>query len=180
MTIVVADTSSLVSLGTIIDHPYSPLDHLLNTHDVIIPEQVVDELRETASYTNISGKAAQAVLNRLFEFDVQTTELEENFPLDAGENAAVTLANDLDATQLLCDEFNQLALIHASLPDVRLMTTPILLTTFVHNGTLSGEDAKDFLDEMSDARSWKNNTYAAQAKITLQQVCDTHSDIDDE
>lgn len=179
MTVVVADTSSLVSLGIIVEHPYNPLDHLLDTHDVIIPEQVVDELQETASYTDVSGKAAQAVLNRLFEFDVQTTELDENFPLDAGENAAVTLANDLDATQLLCDEFNRLALIHASLPDVRLMTTPILLTTFVHNDILSAEDAKDFLKEMSDARSWKNNTYAAQAKVTLQQVCATRSDVGD-
>jgi predicted nucleic acid-binding protein len=176
MTIVVADMSALVSLGTIVNHAHSPLDYLLDTHDVIIPEQVVDELRETASYTDISGEAAQAVLDRLFEFDVQTTELDENFPLDKGENAAVTLANDLDATQLLCDEFNRLALIHASLADVRLMTTPLLLTSLVHNDIISVEEGEDFLEEMGDARSWKNNTYVAQAKITLQQVCATRSD----
>ena len=180
MTIVVADTSALVSLGTIVGHAYSPLDHLLDTHDVIIPEQVVDELRETASYTDVSGESAQAVLNRLFQFGVQTTDLDEDFPLDDGENAAVSLANNLNATQLLCDEFNRLALIHASLVDVRLMTTPILLTTFIQNDMFSSEDTEDFLTEMSDARSWKNNTYVAQAKVTLQQVCTTRSDVDSE
>jgi predicted nucleic acid-binding protein len=171
MSIIVADTSALVSLGIIVDHTYNPLNHLLDTHDVIVPEQVIDELRETASYTDVSGKAAQAVLNRHSQIDVQPTDLDEDFPLDDGENAAVTLANELDATQLLCDEFNRLALIHASLADIRLMTTPILLTTFVHNDILSPENAEDFLNEMSDARSWKNNTYVAQAKVTLQQVC---------
>lgn len=179
MTITIADTSALVSLGTIVNDEYDPLDRLLDTHDVIIPEQVVDELRETASYTDVSGEAAQAVLNCLPHLRVQATDLAEDFPLDEGENAAVTLANDLDAMELLCDEFNRLALVHASLADTHLVTTPILLTAFVRNGTLSGEDAKDFLEEMSDARSWKDNTYAAQAKVTLQQVCDTRSDIGD-
>lgn len=79
------------------------------------------------------------MLDRRSEFD-GTTDLDEEFPLDDGENAAVTLTNDISATRLLCDEFNRLALIHASF-NAYLMITPVLLSTFVHNGILPAEAA---------------------------------------
>lgn len=169
MALVVADTSALVSLGTVITDPKSPLVVLLNEHQVAIPEQVVSELQETASFEDPSGDAAQAVLDRSSDFDVHATDLDEDFPLDDGENAAVTIANDLHATQLLCDEFNHLALIHASLADSRLVTTPTLLTAFVRNEHLSAQEAEDLLIAMSDARSWATNSYVEQAKATLQR-----------
>ena len=169
MVLIVADTSSLISLGTIVTDPKNPLDILLHEHQVSIPKQVVSELEATASFEDSAADAAQAVLNRSSEFDIRPTELDEDFPLDDGENAAVTLANDLDATQLLCDEFNHLALIHASLADSRLVTTPTLLTAFVRNEHLSAEEAEGLLSDMSDARSWTRNSYVAQAKSTLQR-----------
>lgn len=170
MALVVADTSALVSLGTVADHEHSPLDIVIETHDTVIPEQVVSELRETASYEDRSGAAAAAVIDRLPAVTVRATSLDEAFPLDDGEHAAVTLANELDASQLLCDEFNQLALIHASLADTRLVTTPTLLIAFVRNGTLSVAAAEDLLDRIRDARSWGANTYVAQAAMTLRQA----------
>ena len=39
--------------------------------------------------------------------------LDAEFPLDDGENAALTPANRLDVPRFLCDEFSQLGLIHA-------------------------------------------------------------------
>ena len=102
-------------------------------------------------------------------FEVHLVELDETFPLDDGENAAVTLANEVNAVQLLCDEFNRLALIHASLVDTRLVTTPILLTALVGNDVLSPDSAEELLRVMSDARSWSTNSYVARAKATLQQ-----------
>lgn len=172
MVRIVADTSALVSLGTVADSTPNPLDLLLDSHDVILPEQVVDELTETASYDDASGEAAQAVLDRRAAFDVRSVELDETFPLDDGENAAVTLANEVDAVQLLCDEFNRLALIHASLADTRLVTTPIVLTALVRNGVLSPDAAEQLLEKMSEARSWSANSYIARAKSTLQQQRD--------
>nr|WP_245634187.1 hypothetical protein [Halalkalicoccus paucihalophilus] len=161
--------SVLVSLGTVANTTPNPLDLLLDSHDVILPEQVIDELTETASYNDASGEAAQAVLDRQAAFDVRSVELDETFPLDDGENAAVTLANTIDGVQLLCDEFNRLALVHASLIDTRLVTTPIVLTALVRNDVLAADTAEAFLDEMSDAKSWSANTYVARAKATLQQ-----------
>jgi predicted nucleic acid-binding protein len=169
MVLIVADTSALVSLGTVADSSPNPLDFLLDSHTVVVPEQVVDELTETASYDDASGEGAQAVLDRRSAFEVRSVELDETFPLDDGENAAVTLANGVDAVQLLCDEFNRLALVHASLAETRLVTTPILLTALVRNDALSPDTAEVILAEMSDARSWSSNSYVERANATLRQ-----------
>lgn len=178
MALIVADTSALVSLGTVATHEKAPLSIILDEHLVVIPEHVVAELQETATYEDRSGTAAQAVLDHLSEFSVRAAELDEDFPLDDGENAAVSLANDLDATQLLCDEFNSLALVHASLADTRLVTTPTLLTALVRTEHLAPVDAEDLLSKMSDARSWETNTYVAQAKTTLRREKQQPSDTD--
>lgn len=55
MVLVVADTSALVSLGTAADHEPSPLDILLASHDVVLPEQVVSELRPSTYSDGIRG-----------------------------------------------------------------------------------------------------------------------------
>ena len=172
MVLLVADTSALVSLGTVAGASPNPLDLLLESHTVVVPEQVVDELTETASYDDVSGEAAQAVLDRRAAFETRSIELDETFPLDAGENAAVTLANNIDAVQLLCDEFNRLALAHASLAETRLVTTPILLTALVRNDAVLPDAAEEFLAEMSDARSWSSNSYVERAQSTLRQQRD--------
>jgi predicted nucleic acid-binding protein len=169
MARIVADTSALVSLGIVADATTNPLDTLLESHELVLPEQVLEELAETASYDDASGEAAQAVLGRKNAFEARLVEPDETFPLDDGENAAVTLANEVSAVQLLCDEFNRLALIHASLADTRLVTTPILLTALVRNDVLSPGSAEQFLEKMTDARSWSANSYVARAKATLQR-----------
>ncbi|SEH39165.1 hypothetical protein SAMN05192561_101468 [Halopenitus malekzadehii] len=178
MVLLVADTSALVTLGTVATHERNPLDIILDAHRVIVPDRVLAELEETASYDDQSGTAARAVLDRRTTFRVRTAALDADFPLDDGENAAVSLANDLGATQFLCDEFNRLALIHASLADTRLVTTPTLVTILVRNEFLSSNDAQALVSEMSDARSWDTNTYVAQATRTLRQASDDASDDD--
>lgn len=169
MVLVVADTSALVSIGAVASVDRSPLPVLLDEHRLHLPERVVSELRETASYDDASADAAQAVLARRPDIDVHADELDEEFPLDDGENAAVTLANDLGATQFLCDEFNQLALVHASLADARLVTTPTFLIALVRNGCFDGDQARSLLSTMSEARSWEANSYVERAKRTLER-----------
>lgn len=164
---VVADTSALVSLGTVSDAEPSPLDILLAQDTVLLPEQVRTELEETASYDDSSGRAATAVLDRREAFDVRSTDIEDSFPLDDGENAAVALANEVDASQLLCDEFNRLALVHASLTSTRLVTTPTLLAGFVSGGALSEESARELLATIGEDRSWSGNSYVERAKESI-------------
>jgi len=92
---VVADTSALVSLGVVADRSPNPLDCVLAAHDLFVPARVLEELEETADYDDASGRAAAMVLSRRDQFAVRDVELDESFPLDDGENAAVRLANDL-------------------------------------------------------------------------------------
>lgn len=167
MTILVADTSALVSLGIVSDSTPSPLSLCLDDYDVRVPDHVVEELQEVASYDDNHGRAANAVLDGSTHYTVQSVELDAEFPLDDGENAAVTLANEVDAELVLCDEFTRLGLIHASLADTRLMTTPTLLSVFVRVGTLTSEDARALLDEISTSRSWEANSYVERARSLL-------------
>lgn len=167
MTVLVADTSGLVSLGTAIDHTPNPLDCCLDTYDVHIPRTVVEELREIASYDDAHGDAATAALDRTERMSIESVALDADFPLDDGENAAVTLANETDAALFLCDEFNSLGLIHASLADSRLVTTPTLLSIFVRNNRLSSTAALAILDSISEVRSWDENSYVQRARTLL-------------
>lgn len=169
MAVLVADTSALVSLGIISTGGIEPLALCLDTYEVLVPEVVIDELEDVASYDDTHGHGAQAVLDHVAKFTVRSVSLDAGFPLDDGENAAVTLANEVDAAMLLCDEFNQLGLIHASLANTRLVTTPTLLSVFVRNGLLDSEVARSSLDVISEARSWDTNQYVERARSLLEE-----------
>lgn len=167
MATLIADASALVSLGIVATDDPDPLAICLSKYEVILPTAVIDELREIASYDDAHGRAATTVLDQTEAFEVRSVTLDAEFPLDDGENAAVTLANDWDAALLLCDEFNQLGLIHASLADTRLVTTPTLLSTFVRTDQLSVSEAQLLLDKISQARSWDANSYVQRARSLL-------------
>lgn len=167
MTVLVADASALVSLGVVADRDRSPLAACLSRYAVIGPNAVVAELREVASYDDRHGRAATAVLDRADAFETASATLDAEFPLDDGENAAVALANKRDAELLLCDEFTHLGLIHASLANTRLVTTPTLLSVLVRADYLSGAEARALLDEIGDVRSWATNSYVQRARSLL-------------
>lgn len=169
MATLVPDTSALVSLGitTEGDGDADPLALCLDRYEVVVPTAVAAELREIASYDDVHARAATTVLDRTGELQTRSVDLDADFPLDDGENAATTLANDLDAALLLCDEFNQLGLIHASLADTRLLTTPTLLSILVRAETLSAADARLHLDEISAVRSRDSNSYVQRARSLL-------------
>ena len=170
MSILVADSSALVSLGIVADCDPDPLSICLERYEVVVPTVVIDELREIAPYDDHHGRGATTVLERTNSFEKRSVTLDAEFPLDDGENAAVSLANNLDAALLLCDEFNQLGLIHASLADTRLVTTPTLLSVLVRTEQLSAGDARILLEEISDARSWNANSYVQRARSLFQKT----------
>jgi len=166
----VADTSALVSLGIVTDMDPNPLSLCLDKYDVFIPDEVIKELQEIASYEDEHGRAATAILDRTAELTVQSVDLDAEFPLDDGENAAVTLANEIDAALFLCDEFNRLGLIHASLSNTRLVTTPTLLSVFVRTDQLTPDKARTLLNDISTARSWDANSYVQRARSLFEEA----------
>lgn len=167
MSILVPDTSALVSLGVVADGPPDPLSMCLDRYEVIVPTIVVDELQEIAAYEDAHGHAADRVDDRIDSVTTRSVSLDETFPLDAGENAAVTLANETDADMLLCDEFTRIGILHASLADTRLITTPTLLSVLVRTDSMSPEDARTLLAEISDTRDWDGNSYVQRARSLL-------------
>jgi hypothetical protein len=167
MSRLVADASALVSLGTVAGNEPDPLSICLADYDAVVPTAVIQELQETASYEDAHGRAATAVLEQTETLETRSVSLDSGFPL--GENAAVTLPNDIDAALLLCDEFTHLGLIHPSLADTRLVTTPTLLSVFVRTERLSVEKARTPLDEISERRSWTANSYVQRARSVLEK-----------
>jgi len=177
MSVLVADTSGLVSLGVgsargreeaTVPPERDLLALCLAEYNVYAPEIVVDELRSVASHDDVHGRGAETVLDRSDELTVRKASLDADFPLDDGENAAVALANEVDAALFLCDEFNRLGLIHASLADTRLVTTPTLLSVFVRRTCFTDERALDALGRIGAARSWDGNSYVERARSLLE------------
>lgn len=167
MATLVADTSGLVSLGIAADESPDPLVVCLDAYDVLAPTTVVEELQEVASYDDQHGRAAAHVFDHRSRVTVASVTFDATFPLDDGENAAVTLANEHDADLLLCDEFTRLGLVHASLADTRLVTTPTLLSVFVRTERLSVAEARACLEAISTGRSWATNSYVQRARALL-------------
>ncbi|AWB26690.1 hypothetical protein [Halococcoides cellulosivorans] len=167
MTDLVADTSALVSLGVTADSDPDVLSVVLDRYDLVVPETVVDELRDVAAYEDAHASGAQAVLDRS-AYRVASVSLDPEFPLDAGENAAVTLASERGAALMLCDEFSQIGLIHASLAETRLVTTPTLLAALVEDGRLTGDEAERALDRIASVRDWAANAYVQRARTLFE------------
>lgn len=168
MGTLVADASGLVSLGIVADSDPDPLSIYLDHYQTVVPDTVVEELREIAEHDDAHGQAASAVLDRADAFETEAVDLDEQFPLDDGENAAVTLANEIDAELFHCDEFNHLGLIHASLANTRVVTTPTLLSVCVRKKAFSSASARDLLEDISDARTWETNSYVQRARSLLE------------
>ncbi|MFQ3475091.1 hypothetical protein HKK80_02365 [Halonotius sp. F2-221B] len=165
----VADTSGLVSIASTPKARQELLPLLLDSYEVTVPQQVIDELETTAQYDDDHATAASAVLDNKPRLAVATVELDSTFPLDDGENAVVQLANSLDAPFCYCDEYNRLSLIHASLSATRLVTTPRLLKAFVSAGLISNDTAMELLAGIEDVRSWNGNAYVQQATRLFEE-----------
>ena len=159
----VADTSGLVSIASTAKARQQLLPMLLDSYEVTVPRQVIDELEAVGGYDDSHATAASAVLDSEPRLTIGTVDLDSTFPLDDGENAVVQLANSLDAPFCYCDEYNRLSLIHASLSTTRLVTTPRLLKAFVDGGLISDDTAMELLEGIADARSWSGNAYVQQA-----------------
>ncbi|WP_135827823.1 hypothetical protein [Halorussus halobius] len=162
---VVADTSALVSLGCSTDPPV--VDTLRSEYELCVPEVVVAELEEVAAYDDEHARAARRVLERKHEMETARVSLDSEFPLDDGENAAVTLANERGAGMFLCDEFDKIGLIHASLDDVQLVTTPKFLLVLEAKDLLAPSEVTSLLDEIGDVRSRDGNGYVERLRDRL-------------
>lgn len=174
METVVADTSALVSLAVpgadstydVTSNP-DPLQFVLTSCSVYVPEEVVAELREMAQYADLHATAAGNVLaaSRFYEVAEtyrrpDTPDSRPTFGLGEGETDGIVLANATNADAFLTDEFSRdFALIHAALDDSRLVPTPRLICEYATAGHLAVEDARRLVEHIGNRRSWTNSRY---------------------
>jgi predicted ribonuclease YlaK len=172
MTLLVADTSSLVSVGCAEQYDPSALTLLFDGFDVTVPRTVVDEIETLASYEHDHRQAAQAAETALDTAQiVSQLDISDSVPpLDPGERTAIALANEKHPKYLLCDEFTNLTLIASALNDTELLTTPALITAFVDTDILTKTDAQAQLSDIAAMRSWEGNAYYQRARRALDQL----------
>lgn len=183
METAVADTSALVSLGVpSADATYDtaenpdPLQHLLTSCSVTVPETVIAELRAIAQYADMHAAAAANVLSaREFYTIIDPYELENapakrpTFGLDEGETDGIVLANIRSADVFLTDEFGStdFALIHAALEESRLIPSPRLIRDDAIAGHCSAAEASATIRRIGRHRSWENSPYVERLLATL-------------
>ncbi|XGI84754.1 hypothetical protein ACEU6E_10590 (plasmid) [Halorutilales archaeon Cl-col2-1] len=182
---VVADTSSLVSLGVPrADSEYDtqenpdPLQYLLTSCEVFVPPEVVTELREITQYQDIHGAAANNVLAASdfytvkdpYAYEESDVSSRPTFGLDDGETDGIVLANTLDVDGFLTDEFGgtNFALIHATLRESRIIPTPRLILDYARNGYMTHDEAQSLIATISPHRSWGNSPYVSQILDLLE------------
>jgi predicted nucleic acid-binding protein len=183
METVVADTSALVSLAIPgADSTYDalsnpdPLQHVLTSCTVSVPDAVVAERREMAQYADIHATATSNVLaaNRYYAVEdtyrrPDTPDSRPTFGLDDGETDGIVLANALDVDAFLTDEFGSgdFALIHAALDGPRIVPTPRLICDYARAGHVAVENARTLVEHIGDRRSWSHSPYV---QLLLQDL----------
>ncbi|WP_311172988.1 hypothetical protein [Halobellus ordinarius] len=146
---IVADTSSLISLASI-----DLLDMLLTEFDVRSTALVIAELEETSEYEDQHGAAAQIVPDNRDRLTVH--DLERAFTssrVDEGEGSCALLTKDIDADFLLTDDLRALPELQ-TVADAKVAISPIVLKALVQRDVLAGEEARGKLDALAEIRDW--------------------------
>jgi len=146
---IVADTSSLISLASI-----DLLDTLLSEFGIHTTTLVVEELEDTAEYEDRHSRAAGVVLNDLDR--ISTHRVTEEFTssrIDRGEGSCALLTEELDAAFLLTDDLRALPELQMA-ADAEVAISPIVLKALVKRGVLEREVALEKLDELAEQRDW--------------------------
>ncbi|WP_435185104.1 hypothetical protein [Halobellus sp. EA9] len=146
---IAADTSSLISLASI-----DLLDTLLTEFDVHTTELVIEELEETSEYDDRHGDAAQIVLDNRDQITVQDIQGEfTSSRVDEGEGSCALLTKEKDANFLITDDLRALPELQ-TVADAKVAISPIVLKALVQRDVLTGEEAREKLDELAENRDW--------------------------
>lgn len=183
METAVADTSALVSLAVPsadatydLDENPDPLQYLLTSSSVSVPEAVIAELEDIAQYADIHAAAAANVLAAGAWYTVDdpygrdgAPDERPTFGLDDGETDGIVLANSLAVDAFLTDEFGStdFALIHAALEGPRLVQSPRLIRDYSARGYLSTPEVKGLIERIGRHRSWAGNPYVERLVASL-------------
>lgn len=175
--VVVADTNVLVNLATpVVDQRdvapsgEDPLKAVLSTYDVHVPSAVLGELTEIATGDDLLATAADTVLSAAHWITGHDVEDHVGEPLrhglDEGETHCIALANEIDATMFVTDEFNSFKyqLISLAIDDRNILfTTPQLVCVLAKHGVLDTRYVDHSLSYYVETKHW-DQSYVSQLR----------------
>ena len=164
----VVDTNVLLNLATpVVDRRPAaptgadPLKAVLVSYDVHIPASVVGELSMATGSGDLLSVAADLVLHASHHLTTHDVDARIDDPLDygldLGESDGIWLANDLDASLFVTDEFNSTNYLFVSLAlDDRntLFTTPHVLCELASHEILPPEYVDAAFSYYADSKHW--------------------------
>jgi predicted nucleic acid-binding protein len=161
---IVADTSSLISLATA-----DSLDFFLSEFDVHTTKTVLEELEDTSQYSDPHGEAATTVLQHRDKLDIHEVEDQQfqSSRIDRGEASCVTLTRELDADFLITDDLRALPELQP-LVNTRVAISPIVFKALVQRNVIEQEDALNRLEELAETRDWLGTPIYRRAQQLFQ------------
>jgi len=147
---IVADMSALVSLATA-----DTLRVVFDEFDVQTTETVIQEVERTAKYDDVSGDAAESVLDRGGRLAVHAVE-NPNFDssrIDDGEASCAALVRENGAEFLLTDDLRALPELEAATPS-QVAISPIVLKALVKRGVYTDDRAREKVEQIAADRDW--------------------------
>jgi predicted nucleic acid-binding protein len=161
---IVADTSSLISLTTA-----DSLDFFVLEFTVHTTETVLEELEDTSQYQDPHGEAAQTVLQHRENLNIHEVEDQEfqSSRIDTGEASCILLTRELNADFLITDDLRALPELQ-TIVNTRVAISPIVLKALVQRDVLEWKEALARLDELAESRDWLGAPIYRRAKQLFQ------------
>ena len=146
---IVADTSALVSLGTI-----DLVTVVFEEFDVHTTDAVLSELEETATYDDVHGAGARRILDGSDQLTIHSVSGElTSSRVDEGEGRCALLTRDIESEFLITDDLRALPELQ-SIADAKVAISPIVLKALLKRNVLEAETATSKLETLAQRRDW--------------------------
>jgi len=174
-TIVVGDTSALISLGV-----GNVLSKCLQISRILIPQKVYEELNEISQFVDFHGKAAQETIRMIENGDIEVVEVKHVETIDElvsgysrineGEAEALILAQENSIEILITDDFRSLPNLKNVSKNVEVHLSVYLLALLVLKEKISIIEAKEVLNRISVGRTWESAAIYKRARKYIEEL----------
>lgn len=171
--ILVIDTSSLISLEMI-----GALRKSFKTVEIIIPEAVLDEIKEIGRYKDREGKASQNILKLIKEGKIKVVKIKnqrkvgsllsrnvnrgeaECFICCVEQNVKTLIMDDVDAAY----ELEGLAIVN----DIKMKISVAILIELFTQKVLNKKELKGYVKKLIKTREWEGGVIEILSKRYLK------------
>jgi len=160
-TIVVGDTSALISLGVGL-----VLKDCLTISKIVVPKKVQQELEEMSHFNDEDGIAAKVTLDLILNGQIEVLTVKNmekvralvstNTRIDNGEAEALILAQENSIPIVITDDFRSLSKLKEVSENVEIHLSIYLLSRLVLENIITIKDAKESLERIASLRTWES------------------------